>query len=302
MAESGLSRALLPLRALEVLGLMVLGLALLTGTAPARAQDSAGARPVGTAPSSQLFSAPWGDEQADAPEADTVTVTPQSTGPIAGSVKGATMARSLLAAADEARAIDCMTAAIAYEAGYEPLAGREAVGQVILNRVREPPLPKTVCGVVFEGSQRRTGCQFTFTCDGSLMRRLSSEVVLAARATAVSVLAGYAPDRVRGATHYHANYVNPYWAATGQMTAQIGAHLFYRMPADAGRIASGPVVTRGESGLAMNMLTPGIPNEGRTRLRGGAAPQQSAAPARLFAPWGLAMAGAGGGATGNPVP
>ncbi len=285
MADSGLSRALIPLRTLNVLGWMALGLLLLIA-APAQAQDTAGSRPFATGMASPLFSAPWGDENAAAPDnggADTATIRPTIT------------TRPLLAAADQSRALDCMTAAIAYEAGYEPLAGREAVGQVILNRLREPRFPKTVCGVVFDGSARRTGCQFTFTCDGSLQRRLRSEVVEAARATAVSVLAGYAPDHVRGATHYHANYVNPYWASTGQMTAQIGAHLFYRMPADAARGASGPVVTRGESGLALNVLAPAVPGMGRVRLRAGA-PQQSAAPARLFAPWGLAMAGASNGA------
>lgn len=292
MAESGLSRAYSLLCLTKVLGGMALGL-LLLGPVPTLAQDSEGARPSSAGMASQLFSAPWGDESTTAPDNDIATITEPVTAPIT--------ARPLLAAADQTRAIDCMTAAIAYEAGYEPLAGREAVAQVILNRVREPRFPKTVCGVVFEGSQRRTGCQFTFTCDGSLLRRLRSEVVESARATAVSVLSGYAPDRVRGATHYHANYVNPYWAATGQMTAQIGAHLFYRMPADGGRIASGPVVTRGESGLAMNVLATAVPGTGRARLRGGAG-QQIAAPARLFAPWGLAISGGGSGTAGSATP
>ncbi len=186
-----------------------------------------------------------------------------------------------------------MTAAIAYEAGYEPRQGREAVAEVILNRLREPRFPKTVCGVVFEGSQRRSGCQFTFTCDGSLMRPLRSEVVDAARATAVSVLDGLTPDRVQGATHYHANYVNPYWASTGQMTARIGAHVFYRMPADAGRIAGGPVITRGESGLALAARVPGSAGHSRSR---STARQPAPSPSRLLAPWGLAIAGAGLGA------
>jgi len=141
--------------------------------------------------------------------------------------------------ADRARAVDSMTAAIAYEAGYEPLAGQEAVAQVILNRVRQPHFPKTVCGVVFDGSYRRTGCQFTFTCDGSLGRHLRPAVMDRARAVAVSAIDGLTPDRVAGATHYHANYVNPYWASSGMITARIGAHLFYRMPGDGGPGASG---------------------------------------------------------------
>jgi hypothetical protein len=53
---------------------------------------------------------------------------------------------------DYQRALRCMAAAIDYEAGNEPLEGQEAVGQVILNRLRDPAYPKTVCGVVFQGS------------------------------------------------------------------------------------------------------------------------------------------------------
>jgi Cell Wall Hydrolase len=285
MVESGFLRTGSFQAVIKLLGLMLLGL-LMLGASSAQAQDAAGARRFATGMASPLFSAPWGNETAAAGDS--------------GDADGAAMIATprlgpALAGADKARAVDCMTAAIAYEAGYEPLAGREAVAQVILNRVREPRFPKTICGVVFEGSQRRTGCQFTFTCDGSLARRLSSEVVDAARVTAVSVLEGLAPDRVRGATHYHANYVNPYWASTGQMTARIGAHLFYRMPADAGRLATGPVLTRGESGLAAATLAPALRPNGRLRGR-GTARQPAAAPARLFAPWGLAMVGAGAGA------
>lgn len=66
----------------------------------------------------------------------------------------------------QSRALDCLTMAIAYEAGREPLAGQQAVAQVILNRTRVARFPSSVCGVVFDGSQRTTGCQFTFTCDG----------------------------------------------------------------------------------------------------------------------------------------
>ncbi len=281
MAESGRLRVRSFMPGLRMLRLIVLGL-LMLGAGSVHAQDSAGTQRFATGLASPLFSAPWGSEAAPAGDI--------------GSPDGAAMIATArlgpaLAGADQARAIDCMTAAIAYEAGYEPLAGREAVAQVILNRLREPRFPKTVCGVVFDGAQRRTGCQFTFTCDGSLARRLRSEVVDAARVTAVSVLEGLAPDRVRGATHYHANYVNPYWASTGQVTARIGAHLFYRMPADAGRFGGGPVLTRGESGLAAAALAPAL--RPTTRLRGRTSTRP---PSQFFAPWGLAMVGAGAGA------
>ena len=72
--------------------------------------------------------------------------------------------------AERARALLCMTQAIYYEAALEPTPGQEAVAQTILNRVRHPAFPKSVCGVVFQGSSQLTGCQFSFTCDGSRAR------------------------------------------------------------------------------------------------------------------------------------
>ena len=124
--------------------------------------------------------------------------------------------------------LDCIAQAIVYEAGHEPLEGQQAVAQVILNRMQAAQYPKTACGVVYQGSNRRTGCQFTFTCDGSRARRLPEKLFFAARAVAMSALNGTLPDRVGGATHYHANYVSPYWASSLIKVSQIGAHIFYR--------------------------------------------------------------------------
>ena len=129
-------------------------------------------------------------------------------------------------AAAQARALDCMTSAIYYEAGQEPIDGQRAVAQVILNRVRHPAFPASVCGVVYEGSTRQTGCQFTFTCDGSLARAPMAASWNRARAVAAAALAGSVFPQVGTATHYHANYVVPYWAASQAKTAVIGAHLF----------------------------------------------------------------------------
>ncbi len=126
------------------------------------------------------------------------------------------------------QAIECLTLAVAYEAGYESLEGQQAVAEVVLNRVRDPRFPKTVCGVVFAGSNRRTGCQFTFTCDGSLLkRRLPALVLESARRVAEDSLAGRTPLRAPGATHYHADYVYPYWAPGLVRVTKIGAHIFY---------------------------------------------------------------------------
>jgi hypothetical protein len=130
--------------------------------------------------------------------------------------------------AAKARALDCLTSAVYYEAGSEPVDGEKAVAQVVLNRVRHPAFPSTVCDVVYQGSTRSTGCQFTFTCDGSLARRPSADGWARARVVAQAALAGavYAPAGY--ATHYHADYVVPYWASSLAKNAVVGAHLFYR--------------------------------------------------------------------------
>jgi spore germination cell wall hydrolase CwlJ-like protein len=130
--------------------------------------------------------------------------------------------------AARARALECLTSAVYYEAGQESTDGQRAVAQVVLNRVRHSAFPSTVCGVVYEGSTRATGCQFTFTCDGSLYRGPELGSWRRAARVAEAALSGsvYAP--VGWATHYHANYVVPYWAPTLAKNAIVGAHIFYR--------------------------------------------------------------------------
>jgi hypothetical protein len=130
--------------------------------------------------------------------------------------------------AAKARALECLTSAVYYEAGSEPADGEKAVAQVVLNRVRHPAFPSSVCEVVYQGSTRTTGCQFTFTCDGSLARRPSADGWARARRVAEAALAGavYAPAGY--ATHYHADYVVPYWASSLAKNAVVGAHIFYR--------------------------------------------------------------------------
>ena len=127
-----------------------------------------------------------------------------------------------------AQALECLSSAVYYEAAQESDDGQRAVAQVVLNRVRHPAFPASVCGVVYQGSTRATGCQFTFTCDGSLGRTPMTEAWVRARRNAKAALDGavYAP--VGTATHYHANYVVPYWASSLVKTQIVGAHLFYR--------------------------------------------------------------------------
>jgi spore germination cell wall hydrolase CwlJ-like protein len=126
-----------------------------------------------------------------------------------------------------ARATDCLTAALLYEAG-DDADGQRPVAQVILNRARHPAFPSSICGVVFQGSERRTGCQFTFTCDGSLRRRYSADAWTRARGIAIAALNGDVDPRVGLATHYHTDWVRPYWSSSLDKLAQVGTHLFFR--------------------------------------------------------------------------
>lgn len=131
-------------------------------------------------------------------------------------------------ALNAARATDCLAAAELYEAG-DDAEGERAVAQVILNRLRHPAFPKTVCGVVFQGSERRTGCQFSFTCDGTMIRfHWRADQWARARVIATAALKGSVFGRVGYATHYHTVEVVPYWSASLDKVAAVGAHLFFR--------------------------------------------------------------------------
>ena len=128
-----------------------------------------------------------------------------------------------------ASALQCLTAAVYYEAGNEPDAGKRAVAQVILNRAASPAFPHTICGVVQQGATR-PGCQFTFMCDGSLSRVPAAASWMAAQTVARAALTGVVDPDVGSATHYHADYVVPIWAPTMIKLVKIGHHIFYRWP------------------------------------------------------------------------
>jgi hypothetical protein len=140
-----------------------------------------------------------------------------------------------LSTPDGARALQCLTQAVYYESAREPLQGQEAVAQVVLNRLRHPAYPKSVCGVVFQGSGRTTGCQFTFTCDGSLGHRPRGRAWDRAQRVATAVMLGYTRPVTNNATHYHTTGVNPVWNSGLVPTTQIGVHKFYRFPRGAER-------------------------------------------------------------------
>lgn len=128
--------------------------------------------------------------------------------------------------ASRAQAIDCLATAAIYEAGADPREQR-AIIQVVLNRVGRPGYAKTVCGVVYQGADRPTGCQFSFACDGSLVRRPEHLGWAAARRAGRRALAGYVFPDVGRATNYHTDWIVPYWRGSLVKVARVRTHLFY---------------------------------------------------------------------------
>lgn len=193
------------------------------GNAPSRAR-SAAAAPLPAPPPlpDQVFQPITPEEAVRANEA----IKP-STDPVEAALPF-NLARLAATPIDQRSAIDCLTAAVYYEAASESEEGQRGVAQVVLNRVRHPAFPKTVCGVVYQGSTRSTGCQFTFTCDGSLARQPSAFAWQRARRIALAALNGWVEPAVGMATHYHTIWVLPYWASSLSKITTIGAHIFYR--------------------------------------------------------------------------
>ena len=130
-------------------------------------------------------------------------------------------------------ALKCLTQAVYYEAANEPRRGKQAVAQVVLNRMRHPAYPNSVCGVVYQGVNQRV-CQFSFTCDGALLRKPLQRQWSESLQVAKEAIAGKQLPDVGTATHYHADYVVPKWAFTLAKLDVIGRHIFYRFPGSAG--------------------------------------------------------------------
>ncbi len=183
---------------------------------------------------------------------------------------------------DWARAVDCLAAAAYYEAGQGDLDER-AVAQVVLNRVRHPAFPHTVCGVIFQQSDQPTGCQFTFACDGAMTRRRPSpEAWASARRIAQDALSGRTEPRVGHSTHYHTDWVLPAWSRQMDKIATVNTHLFFRWRGARGDPAAFAArYAGGEARIAkMAMLSPAH------EMEPVAAPSlaEVLSPARSFAP------------------
>lgn len=236
------------LRDVVLVGLAVgLGAVLLTsgrnsdvpGSSYAALSPQRGASSLVEAPATGVLPLPAGAPSAASigPAADVARVinaaiplAPQGSAPamplLVNSSTGGTLNRE--------RAIDCLAAAGYYEAGTRP-ADQRAVMQVVLNRVRHNAFPHSVCGVVFQGAERRTGCQFTFTCDGAMARRQPSPAAWQqARLVALGMLSGRTEPLVGHATHFHTDWVHPVWSGEMQKIAAVDTHLFFRWRGRAG--------------------------------------------------------------------
>jgi hypothetical protein len=158
------------------------------------------------------------------------------------------------------RSLQCLSEAVYYEARSESEGGQRAVAQVVLNRVRHAAYPSTVCGVVYQGPMRAGGgCQFTFTCDGSLAHRPAGEGWLRARRIAAEALAGsvYAP--VGLATHYHTHQVLPVWAWRLAKLAVVGNHNFYRMLGASGQPGAFRKIYSGREPSPLSVMAARLP-------------------------------------------
>ena len=170
-------------------------------------------------------------------QADMFAARLQQTGPSSGPVSGFAPPAGrfsppaqpfrTVSALSGAREMECLTQAVYYEARGETAAGQAAVAQVVLNRVRHPGFPKSVCGVVFQGAQVGHACQFSFACDGSLYRTRETTAWRRAQSVAARALAGFVMAEVGNATHFHAARIGPQWDSMVRV-AQVGLHVFYR--------------------------------------------------------------------------
>jgi len=139
------------------------------------------------------------------------------------------LARKLAARKRFLREKACLTRALYFEARSESERGQMAVAKIILNRVKDQKFPNTICGVVYQGAERRNSCQFSFACDGKSDIATQPRAWARARRVASRAMTGKLGMSVlAGATYYHADYVHPRWAYAMRKVMKIGRHIFYR--------------------------------------------------------------------------
>ena len=158
------------------------------------------------------------------PKAQAAALSPQTEAPSAPKAAAQVLQQVRYKTAE----LTCLARAVYFEARSESELGQLAVAKVILNRVKDPDYPKTICGVVYQGSERRNSCQFSFACDGLANRVRSPESWARAKQIAERAVADDPSIRMLHATNYHADYVTPRWAKTLKRLVRIGHHIFYK--------------------------------------------------------------------------
>ncbi|HZP20446.1 MAG TPA: cell wall hydrolase [Bauldia sp.] len=205
---------------------------------------SAGAGIVRVPAVSNAFDSLWNNDEAIAPAAaprgvrmpvffawaDTADGVEDRIAPIFASLPAGSSADVPSGEELNARETECLATAVYFEARGESPIGQLAVAEVILNRVKTPGFPKTICGVVYENAGARNGCQFSFACDGTPDRirdRLAWRRSMAIAQKAMSTPRDEVLPDIGNATHYHATYASPVWAGRMKMVDVIGRHVFY---------------------------------------------------------------------------
>ncbi len=129
---------------------------------------------------------------------------------------------------DASSELACLTEAVYFEARGESINGQIAVAEVIINRADSPIFPNTICGVIKQGAQNLNRCQFSYKCDGQPEYMTERKAMKRAADVAILMMKGERRAISGNATHYHADYVDPYWASKLQKTATVGTHIFYK--------------------------------------------------------------------------
>ena len=173
-------------------------------------------------------------------------------------------------ALDQSRDLDCLTKAAYYEARGEGVDGMKAVAQVVLNRARHPAFPNTVCAVVYQGSNRSTGCQFSFTCNGAMRGAVNRAAWNRARDVASKALSGQVYAAVGNATHFHTTGVAPAWRNSLVRVGQVGDHLFYRFGGRSGSSESFRYTPRPSTTDTPRLMQASLENAEPARSTGGA--------------------------------
>jgi len=148
------------------------------------------------------------------------------------------MMSSKVNAYDENNEAYCLAQNMYFEAGNQPLAGKIAVSQVVINRTNHMNYPSDICGVVYQAKWKenwkgnmmpaRHQCQFSWFCDGKSDDPVDSKTWIQCLTLARNIIQGEYGDITEGATHYHSVYVNPYWADSLNETVRINEHIFYK--------------------------------------------------------------------------